>query len=198
MTALTAGADQLRQSREVGPVLEAEAVGAALARAEEGDEGGDCRGHPPSPGLGGAKVTVPCQQPVLVVAFEVCPDGGADLLGVLVDAAEDDLLLQRAIEVLGCAVALRRADEGEVERHPEEPELVLDVLGHERAALLHLTVDVSRALIFRLGTRNSFVMLPLIFALAPVATQPGRCATEAEALSAARLNTPIFELVTRP
>lgn len=135
---------------------------------------------------------------MLVVAREVCPDGGANLLGDLADAAEDDLLLQRAIEVLCCAVALRRADEGEAGRHPEEPELVLDVLGHERAAVLHLPVDVSRALIFRLGTRNSFVVLPLSLALAPVATQPGRSATEAEALSAARLNTPTFELVTRP
>jgi hypothetical protein len=70
---------------------------------------------------------------VPVVAIEVRPDGGADLLDVLEDASENDLLLQRAEEPLGNTVGLRLADEGEAGRHPEEPQLVLEVLGHATA-----------------------------------------------------------------
>jgi hypothetical protein len=38
------------------------------------------------------------QQPVLVVAIEVRPDGGADLLDVLQDASENDLLLELSMK----------------------------------------------------------------------------------------------------
>src|SRR5512144_419420 len=65
---------------------------------------GDRCGHPVPPGLGGASVAVIFQEPVLVVAFEVRPDGGAELLDVLVDTSENDLFLQRSDEALGDAV----------------------------------------------------------------------------------------------
>src|SRR5512144_629768 len=55
----------------------------------------DYCGHPVPPGLGRASVAVLFQQPVLIVAIEVGPDGGAHLFDVLVDASEHDLLLQR-------------------------------------------------------------------------------------------------------
>src|SRR5512147_851945 len=77
---------------------------------------GDGCGHPVPPGLGGASVAVLFQQPVLIVAIEVGPDGSADLFDVLVDAAEDDLLLQRTDESLGDAVGLGLANEGEAGR----------------------------------------------------------------------------------
>ena len=63
---------------------------------------------------------------MLVVAIEVRPDGGADLLDVLEDPSENDLLLQRADEALGDAVGFRLTDESEA----EEPQLVLEVLGN--------------------------------------------------------------------
>src|SRR5512147_11604 len=85
--------------------------------------GCDCCGHPVPPGLGGASVAVLFQRPVLIVAIEVGPDGGADLLDVLEDASEDDLLLQRTDESLGDAVGLGLANEGEAGRHAEELQL---------------------------------------------------------------------------
>ena len=97
---------------------------------------GDRCGHPVPPCFGGASVAVLFQEPVLVVAIEVRPDGGADLLDVLEDASENDLLLQRADEALGDAVGFRLTDESEAGRHAEEPQLVLEVLGHERAAVV--------------------------------------------------------------
>jgi hypothetical protein len=81
--------------------------------------------HPRPPGLGWASVAVLFQQPVLIVAFEVCPDRGADRLDVLVDAPEDDLLLQRSDEPLGDAVGLGLADEGEAGRHAENLQLLV-------------------------------------------------------------------------
>src|SRR5512144_2898756 len=97
---------------------------------------GDCCGHPVPPCFGGTSVAVLFQQPVLVVAIEVDPDGGADVFDVLEDAAEDDLLLQRADEALGNAVGLGLADEGEAGRHAEEGQLVLEVPGHEGTAVV--------------------------------------------------------------
>src|SRR5512132_4687480 len=70
-------------------------------------------GHPVPPCFGGASVAVLFQQPVLVVALEVSPDGGAGLLDILVDAPEDDLLLEGADEALGDTVGFGLADEGE-------------------------------------------------------------------------------------
>src|SRR6266511_3779131 len=69
----------------------------ALCGLMRGDDGG----HPIPPCFGGTSVAVLFQQPVLVVAIEVRPDGGADLLDVLEDATENDLLLQRSDEALG-------------------------------------------------------------------------------------------------
>ena len=92
---------------------------------------GDGCGHPVAPCFGGASVAVLFQEPVLVVAIEVRPDGGADRLDVLEDTSENDLLLQRADEALGDAVGFRLTDESEAGRHAEEPQLVLEVLGHE-------------------------------------------------------------------
>ena len=67
---------------------------------------GDGCGHPVPPCFGGASVAVLFQEPVLVVAIEVRPDGGAHLLDVLEGSSENDLLLQRADEAFGDAVAL--------------------------------------------------------------------------------------------
>src|SRR5512144_221727 len=78
--------------------------------------GCECCGHPVAPGLGRASVAVLFQQPVLIVAIEVGPDGGADLFDVLVEASKDDLLLQRTDESLGDADGLGLANEGEVGR----------------------------------------------------------------------------------
>src|SRR6266545_1413900 len=104
----------------------------ALCGLMRGDDGG----HPISPCFGGISVAVLFQQPVLVVAIEVRPDGGADLLDVLEDATENDLLLQRSDEALGDAVGFGLADEGEAGRHAEKGQVVLEVLGHEGAAVV--------------------------------------------------------------
>src|SRR5512144_2058639 len=98
--------------------------------------GCDCCGHPVPPCFGRASVAVLFQQPVLIVAIEVGPDGGADLLDVLEDASETALLLQRTDESLGDAVGLRRAREGEGGRHAGEHQLRPKVLGHEGAAVV--------------------------------------------------------------
>src|SRR5512144_3090851 len=96
----------------------------------------DYCGHPVPPGLGRASVAVLFQQPVLIVAIEVGPDGGAHLFDVLVDASEHDLLLQRTDESLGDAVGLGLANKGEAGYHAEELQLLLEVLGHEGAAVV--------------------------------------------------------------
>src|SRR6266545_1602098 len=111
----------------------------ALCGLMRGDDGG----HPIPPCFGGTSVAVLFQQPPLVVALEVRPDGGADLLDVLVDAPEDDLFLQGSDEALGDAVGFRLADEGEAGRHTEKRELVLEVLGHERAAVVMAEEDAA-------------------------------------------------------
>src|SRR5512144_202908 len=108
--------------------------------------GCDCCGHPVPPCFGRASVAVLFQQPVLIVAIEVGPDGGADLLDVLEDASENDLLLQRTDESLGDAVGLGLADEGEAGRHPEELQLVLEVLGHEGTAVVVAQRHPSRGI----------------------------------------------------
>jgi hypothetical protein len=108
--------------------------------------GCECCGHPVPPGLGRASVAVLFQQPVLIVAIEVGPDGGADLFDVLVDASKDDLLLQRTDESLGDAVGLGLANEGEAGRHAEELQLVLEVLGHEGTAVVVAQRHPSRGI----------------------------------------------------
>src|SRR5512132_1443423 len=105
---------------------------------------GDGCGHPVPPCFGGASVAVLFQEPVLVVAIEVRPDGGADLLDVLEDTSENDLLLQRADEALGDAVGFRLTDESEAGRHAEEPQLALEVLGHEGAAVVVTQQHLAR------------------------------------------------------
>src|SRR5512132_3445274 len=107
---------------------------------------GDGCGHPVPPCFGGASVAVLFQEPVLVVAIEVRPDGGADLLDVLEDTSENDLLLQRADEALGDAVGFRLTDESEAGRHAEEPQLVLEVLGHEGAAVVVTQQHLARGI----------------------------------------------------
>jgi hydroxybutyrate-dimer hydrolase len=107
---------------------------------------GDGCGHPVPPCFGGASVAVLFQEPVLVVAIEVRPDGGADLLDVLEDTSENDLLLQRADEALGDAVGFRLTDESEAGRHAEEPQLVLEVLGHEGAAVIVTQQHLARGI----------------------------------------------------
>src|SRR4051794_15328054 len=83
-----------------------------------------------------AKVAVLFDQPLGVVAGGEVADGVADLVDGLEDAAVDGLLLQRAEEPLDDAVRLGFTDEGVARRDAPEPGLLLEVLGHEVAAVV--------------------------------------------------------------
>src|SRR3954468_22245979 len=75
-------------------------------------------------------------QPFGVVAADEGADGITDLVDGPEDAAMHDLLLQRAEEALDDAVRLGLADEGEARRHAPEPDLLLEDVGHEVAAVV--------------------------------------------------------------
>src|SRR4029453_7357555 len=75
-------------------------------------------------------------QPFGVVAGDEGADGIADLVDGPEDAAMHDLLLQRAEEALYDAVRLGLADEGVARRHAPEPDLLLEGVGHEVAAVV--------------------------------------------------------------
>ncbi len=62
--------------------------------------------------LSGAQVAVLLHDPLGIVLFDEPADGVPQLRDVAVDAAMDDLFLQRAIEPLGDAVGLGLGDEG--------------------------------------------------------------------------------------
>src|SRR3712207_8679860 len=70
----------------------------------------------------------------------VAGDEGADCVADLVDGPEDasmhDLLSERAEESLDDAIGLRLSDEGVARRHAPEPDLLLEVVGHEVAAVI--------------------------------------------------------------
>ncbi|MGE0039388.1 MAG: hypothetical protein AB7S93_27670 [Xanthobacteraceae bacterium] len=72
--------------------------------------------------------------PLGIVEFEELPHGSADVVDGLLDAAVDDLFLEGSEEPFGHAVDFGLADEGEARNHAPEFDLVLEVVGHERAA----------------------------------------------------------------
>ena len=63
--------------------------------------------------LSGAQVAVLLHDPLGIVLFDEPADGVPQLRDVAVDAAMDDLFLERAIEPLGDAVGLGLFDEAE-------------------------------------------------------------------------------------
>src|SRR5215217_5248713 len=75
-------------------------------------------------------------QPFGVVAAGEGADGIPDLVDGLEDASVHDLLLQRAEEALDDAVRLGLADEGVARRHAPEPDLLLEDVRHEVAAVV--------------------------------------------------------------
>src|SRR5829696_7141830 len=75
-------------------------------------------------------------QPFGVVAGDEGADGAADLVDGPEDAAMHDLLLQRAEEALYDTVRLGLADEGVARRHAPEPDLLLEGVRHEVAAVV--------------------------------------------------------------
>src|SRR5215212_667191 len=74
-------------------------------------------------------------QPFGVVAADEGADGIPDLVAGPEDAAMHELLLQRAEEALDDAVRLGLADEGAARRHAPEPDLLLEGVRHEVAAV---------------------------------------------------------------
>src|SRR4028118_1596934 len=83
-----------------------------------------------------AAVSVLLDQPFGVVAGDEGADGVADLVDGLEDASVDGLLFQRAEEALDDAIRFRLSDEGMARRHAPELRLLLEVVGHEVAAVV--------------------------------------------------------------
>src|SRR5215213_2113442 len=87
-------------------------------------------------GVERAAMAVLLDQPLRVVAGDEGADDVAHLVDGLEDAAVHDLLLQRAEEPLDDAVGFRFSDEGVARQHAPEPGLLLEVVGHEGAAVV--------------------------------------------------------------
>src|SRR5215210_745561 len=83
-----------------------------------------------------AAMAVLLDQPFGVVAADEGADGIPDLVDGPENAAMHDLLLQRAEEALYDAVRLGLADEGVARRHAPEPDLLLEDVRHEVAAVV--------------------------------------------------------------
>src|SRR5215207_7239568 len=83
-----------------------------------------------------AAMAVLLDQPFGVVANDEGADGVADLVDGLEDASMHDLLLQRSEQALDHAIRFRLPDEGVAWRHAPEPDLLLEVVGHEVAAVV--------------------------------------------------------------
>jgi hypothetical protein len=79
----------------------------------------------------------------VTVALEERPDGGADVVDGLVDAALDDLFFEGSEEAFGDAVGFGFGEEGKARCHAPEPDLVLEVIGHERAAVIVAERDTT-------------------------------------------------------
>src|SRR5215213_808515 len=86
--------------------------------------------------VGWAAMAVLLDQPFGVVAGDAGPDGVAHLLDGLEEAAMDDLFFQGAEEALYASVRLGLADEGVARCHAPEPDLLLEDVGHEGAAVV--------------------------------------------------------------
>src|SRR5258708_4910337 len=98
--------------------------------------GGEHRVVPGGSGVAGAGVAVLLDQPFGVVAGDESADRVAHIIDGLVDAAMHDLFLEGTEEALDDAVRLRLADEGGAGRDAPEADLLLEVLGHEVAAVV--------------------------------------------------------------
>src|SRR5215210_6681260 len=75
-------------------------------------------------------------QPFGVIVCDEGADGVSDLVDGLEDASVDGLLLQRAEEALDDAIRLGLSDEGVARRYAPEADLLLEVVGHEVAAVV--------------------------------------------------------------
>src|SRR4051794_36435116 len=87
-------------------------------------------------GITGTAQSVLFNQPLGVVAGDEVADGVTDLVDSLVDSAMHDLLLEGAKEALDDAVGLGLADERVAGGHAPEADLVVEVFGEERAAMV--------------------------------------------------------------
>ena len=96
----------------------------------------DVRVEPDGAGVERAEVTVLLDQPLGVVAGGEGAGGVADLVDGLEDVSVDGLLLQRPEEPLDHAVRFWLSDEGIARGHAPEPDLLLEVIGHEVAAVV--------------------------------------------------------------
>src|SRR3954454_9181761 len=83
-----------------------------------------------------AATAVLLEQPLGVVAGDEGADGVAHVLDGLEDAAVDRLLLQGPEQSLDHAIRLGLADEGVARRHAPEPDLLLEGIRHEGAAVV--------------------------------------------------------------
>jgi len=75
-------------------------------------------------------------QPLGVVLGDEAADGIAHVIDRLVDPAMDDLLLEGAEEALDDAIGFGLADKGVTWRDAPGADLLLEVIGHEVAAVV--------------------------------------------------------------
>src|SRR5947209_18861365 len=91
---------------------------------------------PGGSGVARAAQAVLLDQPLGVVAGDEVADGVTDLVDGLVDATVHDLLLERAKEPFDDTVRLGLADERVAGAHAPEADLVVEMFGEERAAVI--------------------------------------------------------------
>src|SRR5271165_4888746 len=98
---------------------------------------------PCGPCVAGALETILLEQPGGVVSGDKVAHGGANLIDGLIDAAMDDLLLEGAEEPLRDTIGLGFTDERVAWAHAPEADLVLEVPGHEGAAMVVAQRDAA-------------------------------------------------------
>src|SRR5205807_2031312 len=91
---------------------------------------------PGGSGIARTPQSVLLDQPLGVVAGQEVADGITDLVDGLVDATMHDLLLKRAKEPLDDTIRFRLADERVAGGHAPEADLVVEMFGQERAAVV--------------------------------------------------------------
>src|SRR4051794_6846430 len=87
-------------------------------------------------GIAGTAQSVLFDEPLRVVAGDEVADGGTDPVDGLVDSAMHDLLLEGAEEALDDAIRLGLTDERIAGGHAPEADLVVEVFGEERTAMV--------------------------------------------------------------
>src|SRR5271165_2431411 len=98
---------------------------------------------PCGPCVAGALETILLEQPGGVVSGDKVAHGGANLIDGLIDAAMDDLLLEGAEEPLRDTIGFGFTDERVAWAHAPEADLVLEVPGHEGAAMVVAQRDAA-------------------------------------------------------